>query len=260
MSNVRIGTVDLPQKGGWDGYWKRLGYLELSGLHATPAKAITIAKWAAACPAGKLGLVAPWVITHATQPTHGSSGWQQAKGGGEFRDSGATRAAITSLAETAAALSARSVIFMAPHGLSPSAHNREVLKKFFAEIAPAEAFAGRQRVWVPSGLWSTPTAAIFAAELGVTCAIDPLIDDPELPIERIADLPGEAIYMRPLGMGRAGTISADRLDQLSMLIDCFADVTVAFGTAERFKDAMNLSRLRGPETGDDDDDDSDDAN
>lgn len=252
MSNVRIGTVDLPQKGGWDGYWKRLGYLELSGLHATPAKAATIAKWAAACPPGGLGLVAPWVITHASQPTHGTTGWQQAKGGGEFRDSGACRAALTSLAETATAVEARAVIFMAPHDLSPSAHNRDVLRKFFAELAPAETFAGRQRVWVPSGLWSTPAAMLFAAELGVACAIDPLIDDPDLPIDRIADLPAEQLYVRPLGMGRAGTISADRLDQLSMLLDCFADVTVAFGTAERFKDAMNLQRLRGDAGGADD--------
>ena len=53
--------------------------------------------------------MAPWVITHASQPTHGTTGWQQAKGGGEFRDSGACRAALTSLAETATAVEARAV-------------------------------------------------------------------------------------------------------------------------------------------------------
>jgi uncharacterized protein YecE (DUF72 family) len=244
MNTVRIGTVDLPQKDGWDGYWKRLSYLELTGLHAAPPRAVTLTKWAEACPAGTVGLLAPWVITHAESPLRSSTGWQQAKAGGEFRDSGATRSALKTLAEAADVARARAVIFQSPPALSASAHNRDVLRRFFTELAPASMFEGRQRVWVPSGLWDTLTAVTFAGELGVVCAIDPLIDDPDLPIERMADLPAESIYMRPVGMGRAGTFSADRLDQLSMLIDCFADVTVAFATSERFKDAQNLTRLR----------------
>jgi len=243
MATVRIGTVDLPQKGGWDGYFKRLDYLELSGLHAAPVKASTLARWATTAAPGSLGLVAPWVITHRTAPTRVQASWPADAGSGDYRDSPAARTAVEALALAASTVSASAVLFTSPTMLSPSTANRDILRRFFAEVAPAARFGTARRVWIPSGLWTPLTAVTFAGELGVLCAVDPLLDDPDLPIERIVDLPAESLYLRPLGMGRAGALSADRLDALALISEAYQDVIVAFATAERFRDATSFAKL-----------------
>ncbi|MEZ4367836.1 MAG: DUF72 domain-containing protein [Kofleriaceae bacterium] len=243
MSTIRIGTVDLPQKGGWDGYFKRLDYLELSGLFTAPVKPGTLARWASSAPAGSLGLVAPWVTTHREAPTRVQASWTADAGSGEFRDSPAVRVAVDALAQAATTVAAPVVMFQSPPMLSPSASNRDRLRAFFAEVAPAERFGGARRVWVPSGLWTPLTAVTFAGELGVVCTVDPLLDDPDLPLERMVALPAESLYLRPLGMGRAGALSADRLDTLAEIADAYADVIVAFATAQRFRDATSFAKL-----------------
>ena len=42
MGSVRVGTVDLPARAGWDRYFGTLTYLELSGLFAAPVKTANV--------------------------------------------------------------------------------------------------------------------------------------------------------------------------------------------------------------------------
>lgn len=140
------------------------------------------------------------------------------------------------------------MIFRSPETFSPSAANREVLRKFFAEVVPAELITV-ERVWLPGGLWEVRSAAKFASELGVTLAFDPLVREPGEPPEIHRDLELSALYLRPEG-ARAGTIRNERLEDLVELMEHYEtlDVTVAFASPERWQDARNLLKmLRGAE-------------
>src|SRR5262245_8956298 len=176
---VRVGTVDLPARSGWDRYFGILSYLELSGLFAAPVKTGTLSRWRAAAPSRSLGLVAPWPITHRRAPS--SRGWAGDDESGEFRDSAATREALAALAAAAGRVEAAAVVFQAPADHSTSASSRETLQRFFAEVAPATMFAGVHRVWIPGGLWERELALALAAESGVLCAVDPFVRAPDEP-------------------------------------------------------------------------------
>src|SRR5262249_14021998 len=90
----------------------------------------------------------------------------------------ATRRAARSLRRAGVAgLRACCVASRSPDHLAPSAANRAQLHQFFGELA-TEAAIGCPRVWVPGGLWEPPAAVKLARELGVTCAIDPLVREP----------------------------------------------------------------------------------
>lgn len=237
-SSIRVGTVDLPARAGWDRYFGELTYLELSGLFAAPVKTATLSRWRAAAPSRSLGLVAPWPITHRKPPA-GPRGWSSDAQSGEFRDGPAAREALAALAAAAIRLEAAAVIFQSPPELSTSAATRDHLTHFFAELAPATAFGGAARVWIPGGLWEPEAALALAAQLGVLCAVDPFVTDPERPLP---PLPATT-YLRPTGLGRSGILSADRLDELFELLEGTEAAFVAFATGERLKDAHNLAKL-----------------
>lgn len=141
-------------------------------------------------------------------------------------------------------LSARCVVFRSPENFSPSAANRDQLKAFFAELATPEAI-GTQRVWVPGGLWEARTAVKLANELGVTCAIDPLVHEPGEPVDPYEDLEAESLYLRLEGAGRAGMIRNERLEDLAALVESYEDreLTIAFASPERWQDARNFVKL-----------------
>jgi hypothetical protein len=238
MGSVRVGTVDLPARAGWDRYFGALTYLELSGLFAAPVKTATMSRWKAAAPPRTLGLVAPWPITHRKPPV-GPRGWSSDAASGEYRDGEAAREAVSALAAAAVRLEAAAVVFQSPADLSPSTATRDHLTAFFTGIAPASVFGGAERVWIPGGLWEPATALAFAEQLGVVCAVDPFVSDPEHPLP---PLPSQ-VYLRPTGLGRSGVLSADRLDELHQLLDGTDSAIVAFATGERLKDALNLAKL-----------------
>jgi uncharacterized protein YecE (DUF72 family) len=244
MGSVRVGTVDLPARAGWDRYFGTLTYLELSGLFAAPVKTATMSRWRAAAPPRSLGLVAPWPITHRKPPA-GPRGWTSDAWSGDFRDGPAAREALAALAASAIRLEAAAVIFQSPADLSTSAATREHLTQFFTELAPASAFGGATRVWIPGGLWEPAAALAMAEKLEVVCAVDPFVTDPEHPLPPLPS----ATYLRPTGLGRTGVLSADRLDELSQLIAGADSAMVAFATGERLKDALNLAKLVGGEAG-----------
>jgi len=213
-----------------DRYFGELDYLELSLLYAGPAK---LTKWAAF--AGKLGLVAPFSLTHRQVPP-GNKLWPNDATTGDFRDSPTSRATLPPLLEAITAVSASCVVFRSPESFSPSAGNRDALRKFFTEIATFEV----PRVWIPGGLWNVPTTVKMAAELGVVPAIDPLVREPGVPLESMFDLEVSALYLRS-----SAAVRSEQMEDLAALIEHYEaiPVTVAFASPNRWQDARNLKKL-----------------
>lgn len=249
MPPVRIGTVDLPERIERSRYFAELPYLELSALHAAPWKAGALAKWQAVAPARGLGLLAPWVLTHRKAPKSERL-WHHDATVGDFRDSAHARSALAVFREAATALQAAHAIFASPSLFAPSTANRDQLKRFFGEVATEEA-TGAPRVWIPDGLWEPRSAVKFAGELGVTCAIDPLVYDPATPAEVYEDLEASALYFRVAGLGRSGSIRDEKLEDLAGLVEHYGaiDLTVAFASPARWNDARNFKRLVGDAVG-----------
>lgn len=242
MPPVRIGTVDLPERIDRARYFHELSYLELSALFAAPLKAAALAKWKEA-PPHSLGLVAPWVLTQRKPPTSDRL-WHHDATVGDFRDSAHGRSALAAFRAAVTEVAASHAVFRSPSLFAPSIANRELLRRFFGELATAEA-VGAARVWVPDGLWEPRAAVKFAGELGVTCAIDPLVHDPNQPAEVYEDLEASALYFRIGGLGRAGSIRSEKLDDLAGLIEHYQSIelTVTFASPARWQDARNLKKL-----------------
>jgi uncharacterized protein YecE (DUF72 family) len=242
MPTVRIGTVDLPARLERERYFHELSYLELSALFAGPLKAPALARWKAA-PSGAVGLVAPWVLTHR-HPPKAERLWHHDGTVGDFRDSAHGRSALAAFREVVTAITASHVIFRSPALFAPSTANREQLRRFFGELATAEA-VGAARVWVPDGLWEPRVAVAFATELGVTCALDPLVHDPGSPAEVYEELEAAALYFRVAGLGRTGAIRSEKLEDLARLVEHYQDIelTIAFASPAKWQDARNFQKL-----------------
>jgi uncharacterized protein YecE (DUF72 family) len=146
------------------------------------------------------------------------------------------------------ALTADPVLFRSPPLFAPSSANRDQLRRFFGEVATEEAI-GAPRVWLPDGLWEPRIAVSFATEIGVICAIDPLVHDPATPGEVYEDLEAPALYFRISGIGRSGPIRSEKLEDLAALAEHYEGValTIAFASAQRWQDARNFKKLLGDE-------------
>jgi uncharacterized protein YecE (DUF72 family) len=210
-------------------------------MFSAQIKTATLARWRTQSPERSLGLVAPWPITHRSGPPSNARAWPSDATSGDFRDGPGALAALESLAAAAITIGAATVVFQSPADHSPSASNRDTLRRFFTELARADRFGGAERVWLPGGLWEPEAALALSAELGVLCGVDPLVRAPEA-ID-IATLLGPHVYLRPIGLGRAGTLSADRLEEIVDLVAERESGYVAFGTSERLRDARNLVKL-----------------
>jgi uncharacterized protein YecE (DUF72 family) len=243
MPPVRIGTVDIPERIERARYFRELSYLELSALFAGPLKAGVLAKWKDAAPPGTIGLVAPWVLTQR-KPPKAERLWHHDATVGDFRDSAHGRSALAAFREAVTAVTASHVLFRSPPLFAPSLANRDQLKRFFAEVA-TEELVGAPRIWIPDGLWEARTAVKFATELGVTCAIDPMVYDPATPAEVYEDLEAPALYFRIAGLGRSGPIRTEKLEDLAGLVEHYQelDLTIAFASPARWQDARNFKKL-----------------
>jgi uncharacterized protein YecE (DUF72 family) len=223
-------------------YFRELSYLELSVLFAGPVKPGVLAKWAEVAPKQAIGLAAPFSLTHRKAPS-GAKLWPHDASTGDFRISDVSRAALLQLREAVALLDARCVVFRSAESFSPSAANRDQLRRFFAELATPDA-VGTERVWVPGGLWEPRSAVTFANELEVTCALDPLVRAPGEVLDPYEGLETEALYFRIEGAGRAGVMRAERLADLADLVASYEiPITVAFASPERWQDARNFKKL-----------------
>lgn len=243
MPPVRIGTVDLPERLERERYFDELTYLELSALFAGPLKPAALTRWKEVAPPGTLGLVAPWVLTQR-KPPRAERLWQSDATVGDFRDSAPGRSALSALHEVVTLVTACHAVFRSPPLFAPSTVNRDRLKQFFGEIATQEA-VGTTRVWIPDGLWEPRSAVAFATELGVICAIDPLVHDPSLPAEVYEDLDAPALYFRIGGLGRSGPIRSEKLEELAGLVEHYegVELTIAFASPARWHDARNFKKL-----------------
>jgi uncharacterized protein YecE (DUF72 family) len=243
MSPARIGTVDIPERVDRSRYFQDLSYLELSALFPAPLKTAALARWQELAPPGALGLVAPWVLTHR-KPPKSARLWQHDASVGDFRDSTPGRSALAVFASAVRTLGANLAIFPSPPLFAPSTANRDQLRRFFAEVATPEA-VGAERVWIPDGLWEPRAAVGFARELGVTCALDPLVRDPNQPAEVYEDLDAPALYFRITGLGRSGPLRAEALEDLAALLEHYENIelTVAFASPTRWQDARNFKKL-----------------
>lgn len=239
--DVRIGTVDLPDRMEREHYFKELDFLELSAMFAGPINSAILTKWAAVIPRDTVGLVAPFVLTHR-QPPKGTKLWAHDLAVGDFRDSGLGRVALGQFGDALVKLRARCAVFRSPSLFAASQANRDALTKFFAEIATPQTVGGA-RVWIPDGLWDARTAVKFATELGVTCAIDPLAREPGQPLESFMDFEAPSLYFRITGLGQA--LSAEKQDDLAALIEHYQAIplTIAFDSPSRWQDARSLKSL-----------------
>jgi hypothetical protein len=243
MPALRIGTVDIPERVERERYFQELSYLELSALFSGPLKAAALGRWQELAPPGSLALVAPWVLTHRKAP-RADRLWHHDATVGDFRDSAPGRSALTLFRESVVALAASHVIFPSPPLFAPSTVHREQLQRFFAEVATPEA-VGAARIWIPDGLWEPRAAVAFATEIGVTCAIDPLVHDPNTPAEVYEDLEAPALYFRVTGLGRSGPIRSEKLEDLAALVEHYQaiELTIGFASPARWQDARNFRKL-----------------
>jgi len=242
---TRLGCVDVPARVDRERYFRELTYCELSALFAGPQKPSTFAKWSEVAPPHTLGLVAPFPLTHRKAPAASGSAtlWKHDPTTGDFRDAPLARTALADLIAAVKQTQAACVVFRSADNFSASAANRDALTRFFAEVAPEETI-GCERVWVPGGLWDVRTAVKLATELGVTCAFDPLVRDPNDPPEIHYGFEAKSLYLR-IESARAGLIRNEKLEDLVALIEHYEElpVTVAFASPERWQDARNLKKL-----------------
>jgi len=202
-----------------------------------------LAKWGEVAPPKSIGLVAPFSLTHRKPPA-GTKLWEHDASTGDFRISETSRGALGQLAEAVTAVDARYVVFRSAEAFSPSAANRDQLRRFFTELATAEA-VGAERVWVPGGLWEPRAAISFANELEVICALDPLVRAPGELADPFEDLEADSLYFRIESAGRTGPLRSERLEDLAALIESYEDraLTIVFASSERWQDARNLKKL-----------------
>jgi uncharacterized protein YecE (DUF72 family) len=261
--HVIVGCAGLPHGVGWPRYFLRLPYLETAALLQGPVRPSVLRRWKeSARHGGAFGVVAPAIVTHTPGPRgFGPRGWPVPAGRanevGGFRASEIVSQGVAALAEAADVLDAGVVIFRTPPEFSPSQTNRDAMKRFFSEDAPAERFGTRVRVWVPSGLWEPPAAYAVARDLGILCGLDPLGGDPERHHAPFwASLSGDDCYLVISGLGRARRrTSNDDLEQIAEIALRHDRSWVVFSTVEPFPDAIRLAKLVAGTTTDTDEPD-----
>lgn len=252
---VRVGCADLPPGLRRERFFERLDYLETSGSRfQVPAERV-LQRWRKeAGDKGRFGLLAPQVITDKPGPrgyVRGDKlGPEALAQAGGFRLTPVVERAVHSIAGACAVLEADTVVFRSPPDFSPSASNRDAMRRFFGECATQERFGKTIRVWEPLGLWEAAVAARFASELGVVHACDPLSNDPLSggPLA-LAELLGEMAYFRITGLGR----SRQRFDEYALeplleLASHNEQTWIVFAHIHKYPDAIRCRQLVTSET------------
>jgi hypothetical protein len=220
--HVHVGCADLPHGVGWEGYFQKLSFIETSILTRSTARPSVLTRWRGFAPGpGAFAVVAADIV-----------------GAPQGVDRG-----IASLLDATKILEASAVVFRTPPSFTPSATNRDLLRRFFSEVVPAEASAAA-RVWHPQGLWDTRTAVTLATELGVVFGCDPFLRDPTRdPPDFFGTLGVAEVYFRAEGLGRgARTLSAAQLDQLREDVEAYERAWVVFATVGSLADATRFQR------------------
>jgi len=230
-TSISVGCAELPPGMNRAAYFRRLPFLEMRLPGDRPPARRVAEGWRSdAGGAGALALVAPRALCAFHQ-----SG---AAGDAELE------LAVTALADAARAAQAVAVVFATPPDLSPSSAHRDMLRRFFTDLAGPERFGGDAavaRIWQADGLWRPPVAAAFAEELGIVASVDPLAGDPLE--EGIPAAPPALAYARVTGLGRPSRpLGTDDLDRLAEWAASSQRAFIALATPTRFKDALALAR------------------
>lgn len=258
--HVIVGCAGLPAGVGWPRYFQRLPYLEVNQLHIGPVRPSVLKRWRQSVSRARaFGVVAPAIITHEPGPRGwGPRGWpvpaERRAEIGRFRPGPERDHGVAALVEAVRTLDAAVAIFRTGPEFSPSAANRDHVRRFFAEAVPAELLGDCVRVWHPSGLWDPPVAHAFAKEIGVVCAHDPLAADPTGEFAPFfAELTGDDAYLVVSGLGRARRhLTNDQLEQVAEMASRHQRAWVVFATNAPFPDAIRFGRaVQAVDHGDD---------
>ena len=204
---------------GWERYFQKLSFIEISILASKPARPSVLSKWRAAAPGpAAFSVVAPPI----TQP-------------------------VAPFLAAAAILEPATLVFRTPASFSPSAANRDALRRFFGEL-PSD---GPTRVWQPDGLWDTRTAVKLAGELDVVLAVDPSVrDQTREPPDFYATLETNALYLRVTGLGRgARKLATSQLEELADTAEAYERTWVVFATTDPLGDARRYLEVKGGDGG-----------
>ncbi|MEZ4399150.1 MAG: DUF72 domain-containing protein [Kofleriaceae bacterium] len=266
--HVIVGCAGLPTGVGWSRYFQRLPYLELNTLHVGPVRASVQKRWRQSVTRTRaFGVVAPAIITHEPGPKgFGPRGWpippERKPEVGRFRPGELRDHGVAALVEACDTLDAAVAIFRTGPEFTPSSANRDLMRRFFAEVVPAERLGECVRVWHPTGLWDPPMAQAFAEELGIVCAHDPLGADPTGEFAPFyAGLHGDDAYLHVSGLGRARRhLAGDQLEEIAEMAQRHQRAWVVLATNQPFADAIRLGRaMAALDHGDDVLDEADDA-
>ena len=129
-------------------------------------------------------------------------------------------------------LEAKTLVLLTGSEFTPTKNHMSALKNFLSAV-PRENYS---LVWEPRGPWEHENAAIFATEMEMMLAVDPLRDTP-------VPGPNNSVYFR-LGpfaaMGaRFGIYELEQLVEAGM---GFQNATYIFQTPKALDDARNLKR------------------
>lgn len=249
--NVSVGCSDLPPGLRRKRYFQRLHYLDIRGTRIRVPKNSALDNWRVeAGDNGRFGLYAPQVITDKP----GRKGYAQAKKklspknlalAGGFRNTEVVTRSVQSIANACTRVNADIVIFRSPPEFVPSAHNRDTLHAFFNDVAPQELFGDTARVWEPTGLWESASAARFAADHQLVLACDPLSNDPLAGTENSwATLPTSQVYFQITGLGKKHQrFDEYALEPLFDLITRYERAWVVFSHDHKYPDAIRCHRL-----------------
>jgi len=221
---IRVGCSDVPAGVARERYCEALDYVEVPVTMHDPPR--------------------PALLSRRRRETPASVGLGMVING--FHVGRASGDAMAAISADLGRLQAEVVVFRSTAAVTPSAANRDALRAFFSESAPAERMGGALRAWEPHGLWQPATAAKLAAGLGLLYVCDPLARDPfGPPMEFYAGL-GEAAYFRLTGLGGGGNDFAQHeLELVAAMAGVYARAWLVLTNPGRFRDAVKLRQIVG---------------
>jgi len=237
----QIGCAGLPPGMARDRYFKTLKLLEVDGTLAQLPKTSVVRKWRRDAPDDARFAIAAWQLVTHRAPRKGYPGLkeqlapEQLAEAGHFRDTATVRAAAERTFEVARTLDAEAVVFHTPADFTPSAANRDAMRRFFTEVATAEVRGAIRCVWRPLGLWQLDGVTDLVAECGLVLALNPLAADE-------AALVGDEAYLRVAPTGAVTQVDEGHLYDLADLVAGLERAWVLLGTANKWRDAQRLGK------------------
>ena len=219
-------------------YMELFPVVEVQQTFYQPPRVETLRRWRAEAPRGFEFTLKAWMlITHeARSPVYRRLKREltevEREGCGSFRPSEIVREAWEATRASAAALSARRVLFQCPASFRPNDENVGRMRAFFDSVE-----RGRLRLlWEPRGDWPDTLVRRLCAELDLVHVVDPLKSRTVTPRECYFRLHGRR--------GRGYTHETEELEELISMLPADGRRTsyVLFNNVRMLEDA---ARFRG---------------